>query len=212
MRNAAEHAKFAGETRREYTSRGLCPYCYGERRARPGKEACRACADERNRRYNERREAWIAAGMCGKCGKAPRDGALVFCRACNERKKALELRRYVRIRAANICDYCGAPSVPGRCYCPTCARREADKNTERYREKQRRRPTCAHQVWRLKMRIFAETAEEHEGRVRVRVQFRQTCPECRKCEQRTRWVDMERLAEVIAWQGGTPVLHERGKA
>lgn len=180
------------ETRAEYLRLGLCPYCFGASRSEPGREGCRPCRDERNRRYNERRRARLNAGICYKC-RGPLDGDGTLCRVCAQKQVSRSARHYERQKAKGVCTWCHRRvAVPGKIWCQECSNRAASRQTAQYRAKQALRPTCPHERWRVALKIADGLLD---GRVQVR--WRQSCPACRQSEQHTFWALVERLAEVM---------------
>jgi len=192
-------AERVAETRAMYVARGLCPYCYGARRAEPGKEGCRPCRDERNRRYNERRRQRIAQGLCGRCGRPSDRG--ITCGACQARVAMNFARYYRRDVARGICTGCGkAPARPGRILCEACAGYYRERGARQTRELQKLRPTCAHTDIRSTWILVADGVRE--GRAFVKVVWCRVCHQCRKYRQETVYADPVRLAEVLGWIGG----------
>ena len=117
-----ENRRQAKKARRlERKAAGLCVRC-----AAPsdGKELCKSCAAEKNRRprsetrreadrrrYRERK----ARGLCVSC-EAPSPGA-AECPSC----RAAARKRYSARRAAGVCVCCQAPTFDGAAQCAACA-------------------------------------------------------------------------------------------
>ena len=151
-------------------SAGVCPRC-GQSPPAPDRRLCDNCNEqirERSRvRYHEgkqaglkyggrpvesrrrsarirserKRQAWISANMCSRCGKnRPAEGGST-CTPCRARRQASEQKRYHDRRSAGLCVRCGSTSTfDGAALCFTCAAVEADSvRQERKNAASRRR-------------------------------------------------------------------------
>lgn len=77
---------------RDRISAGLCTVC-----AAPsgGKTRCSECQQRETARETAARDARVASGICGKCGKNPLS-TKTMCEACAERSRAYHAKRRVR--------------------------------------------------------------------------------------------------------------------
>lgn len=127
---------------RWYKEHGICPNC-GQNEAAPGTVICASCKADRqwsrsilnrsskcretDRIYHQKRfERLRKAGLCLSCGKVKAETGLVYCRACRDRKNALN-RKYRKKAKYNkigiprgtdgTCVTCGAPVKDGYRLC-----------------------------------------------------------------------------------------------
>ena len=74
----------AKANREYYLRNGRCPKCSGKNKVEPGKRLCRECALKESDRRRERRERWINAGKCARCGGELLGDGFKTCLRCRE--------------------------------------------------------------------------------------------------------------------------------
>ena len=156
----------ATEAYAEARRRGICTRCpvYKKEPALPGRSLCWRHATLARRYNRDRYKRRLKAGVCDRCGRAPREVG-IYCVSCAERRKKLPSNNTHAGRDRNVrqnlcADGCGRSAYKGT-RCLDCA--------ELARQKQRQR---------VQKRIDAGLCTKC-GKVRVRVPGT-SCTKCRK--------------------------------
>ncbi|MXY65741.1 MAG: hypothetical protein F4Y85_11035 [Gammaproteobacteria bacterium] len=144
----------------ERIARGLCPRC-GKRSPEPDRALCAPCGDKvrtmararyhkgraaglkyggrrmesRRRsariRSERRRQAWLDAGLCTRCGQNPPAEDGTTCISCRSRRQGIERKRYHDRKAAGLCVRCGeASTFDGAALCLSCTALEAESGRQ----------------------------------------------------------------------------------
>lgn len=102
-------------TQQKYKEAGLCIKCG---KMSPGPKSinyCESCRKRTNTRQRHKKDEWIAAGLCGHCGKNPLAHKR-HCAKCYEEHQASARKNYLILRdevfaayGGYICACCGEP-------------------------------------------------------------------------------------------------------
>jgi len=81
----------AKANREYYLRNGRCPMCSGKRPVEPGTHRCRECAIRECNNKAARKQRWIDAGKCSRCGGELADDGRKTCPEC--RRKASKFKK-----------------------------------------------------------------------------------------------------------------------
>ncbi len=117
-------------------------------------------------RSARRREAWLDADLCTRCGRNPPAEGGTTCTACRQKRQHRDRRKYAERRAAGSCVICGVRTFEGAAYCAPCIAKDYDSGrTERKNAASRERYRKRRQAGRC-----VECNRPSQGACR--------CPEC----------------------------------
>ncbi len=82
------------------------------------------------------REARVAAGLCGVCGKEPLVAGLRYGKKCRKRSLVYYKLKQSRRKKAGNCIRCGEPGQ-GKVHCPACLQKASEFQSRQYRRRKR---------------------------------------------------------------------------
>lgn len=114
------------KSRDAYTMAGhwLCAECSAAENARRRADR-KAHPDKYRKRWKKYRDAAIAAGLCGSCGKRPAETGCLLCRVCRASQRRRDAARYAAVHEVPP----GPRGSDGRCYICNRAQAEPGKRT-----------------------------------------------------------------------------------
>ena len=146
--------------RARYRAGKAAGLAYGGRSAESRRKSARI-------RSERKRQAWLEAGLCTRCGsREPAEGGST-CTPCRARRQARDRVKYADRKAADICTRCGhAPAFNGTATCLSCNAVEAGSGRV-----ERRNAASRKRYWRRRReQVCTDCSQPSHGAAR--------CPSC----------------------------------